>query len=245
VDASPPVPGRSLGRFPVGRVASAVAGLSLLAAELNGQLHSVPSYSFSAWAPGGILAAEYGRDLQSSEALAQHLGVRVYYRAGRLGVGGAAGWRNAGAESDLQIGGTAAVRLFSPLGANGALSLEGGIGYLESGRGTEGTTYLTVPLGVSLGLGEVALGGRSIRPWIAARVQSSRVTFARALLNQRGVGAAAGVAVDLAGPLGLHLAADWMQREERRLEGAVLLGGARFTLGAGVHVKFRPGSLRR
>lgn len=242
MDASGLVPGQFHGQLNVVRVTSAVAGLWLLAATgLEGQLHSVPSYSFSAWPPGVTVAAEYGRDFKSAEAPAQHLGLRGYYRGGRIGLGGAAGLRSADTGSELQVAGSAAVRLWSPLGAKGALSVETGIGYLESGMGDQVAAYLTVPLGLSLGLGEFAFRDRRVRPWIAARGQAWRVRFARAVLHQYGSGASAGVAVDLLGVAGLHLAADWSIRGERRLEGAVLFGGTRFILGLGVHANFRLG----
>ncbi len=242
MDANGLVPGHFYDRFKVLRVMGAAAGLWLLAATaLEGQLHSVPTYSFSAWSPGMTLAAEYGRDFKSAEALAQHIGVRGYYRTGRIGISGAAGLRSAGTGSDLQLGGSAAVRLWSPLGEVGALSLETGIGYLESETSGEATAYLTVPLGFGLGLGDFTFANRSVRPWIAARAQAWRVRFASALLHQYGVGVSAGVAVNLVEALGLHVAADWSTRGERRLEGAVLLGGTRFTLGVGVHANQRLG----
>lgn len=242
VKASEPVPGQLYDRAGGVRLAGAVVGFSLFAVTgLEGQLHSVPNYGFSAWPPGVTLAAEYGRDVTSAEAVAQHLGLRGYYRSGRIGVGGTAGLRSAGRGSDLQSGGNAALRLWSPLGEKGALSLETGVGYLASEAGGQAAEYLSVPLGLSLGLGEFALHGRRVRPWVAARVQGWRVRFARALLHQYGGGASAGMAVDLLGVAGLHLAADWSSRGERRLEGAVLLGGMRFTLGVGLYANFRLG----
>ncbi|GBD31468.1 hypothetical protein HRbin33_00420 [bacterium HR33] len=240
MDASAVVPGHF--HSPLKVVLSTIAGFWLLGATpLEGQLQSVPTYSFSAWLPGLTIGAEYGRDFKSAEALAHHVGLRGYYRIGRFGVGGAAGFRSAGTGSHLQLGGSGAVRLWSPLGERGALTLETGIGYLESGTAAQAATYLSVPVVLSLGLGEFAVGDRKLRPWVAARVQASRVKFARALLNQYGMGASAGMAVDLVGPAGLHLAADVSRRGERRLQGAVLFGGTRFTLGVGVYGNFRLG----
>lgn len=208
--------------------------------SLTAQLHSVPTYSYSTWAPGLTLSGEYGRDLKSPEALGQHLGLRVYYRAGRLGLGGEGGLRDLGSRSDFQGGVAAAVRFWQPFDGRVTVSLETGAAYLRSGSGSDAATYLSYPLVLGLGLASSSWSGRVLRPWVALRAQGWRVRFAQALLTQYGGGLSAGMTIGLLGPLEMHVAADWSQRQNRRLAGAVLFGGSRVAIGAGLHAPLRP-----
>lgn len=220
---------------------AATCWLPLVAvSSLAAQLHSVPTYSFSAWGPGLTLSGEYGRDLKSPEAAAQHLGLRVYYRVGRLGLGGEGGLREVGSRSDFQGAAAAALSLGRPFNGRVTVSLETGASYLRSGGGSDAATYLSYPLVLGLGLAGASWSGRVLRPWVAVRAQGWRVRFARALVTQYGGGVSAGLTIGLLGSMEMHVAADWSQRRDRRLAGAVLFGGSRVAIGAGLHATLRP-----
>lgn len=204
------------------------------------QLHSLPAYSTASVRPGWSFAADYGRDVDSPQALGQHVGGRAAWRLGRAALELGAGRWDSGTGAELQVAGKVGLTLLGGARSVVVLGLEVGTGYFEAGSDSAASSYLALPLGISLGFRSLTVAGKAVRPWLAPRVQANRVTFHRVVLNQKGFGASGGMRASLAGPLGVHGAVDWSWFEDRRRDGVTVFGGSRVSLGAGLHLHLGP-----
>lgn len=213
-------------------------GFALMSQSVSAQLQSLPIYPTAVLQRGSSVAVDYGRDVDPSAGVAQHLGGRATLEAGRASLELGAGLRDAGTDPDLQAAASVGVRLFGGTVSVLALGLQLGVGYLSSGGGTSRAQHLTLPLSVGLAFREIRAGAAGVRPWLAPRVQLNRVVFAEVIVNQPGVGGSGGVNVALPGRVGVHIGVDWSRFSDRRTATVTLFGGSRLTVGAGAYLRF-------
>lgn len=202
---------------------------------LAAQLQSVPVYAVTTARPGWALAADYGTGLNDASGHARHVGGRVTGPAGPFRLTAAAGAWDAGSRTSAQLGGTAGLSLGIVGGSLSLLAMVGA-GFARAGPRDTATTYWTFPAGVALIRPGSGTGRPAITPWLFPRAQMIHVSFARAHINQLGVGLSAGVSAALTDRLGVHGAVDWLYLARRSGGLLTLEGGTRVTAGLGVDV---------
>lgn len=217
----------------------------MTAVPLVAQLKSVPVYGGIGVRPGWTFGVDYGSGLNAVTGRARHLGARVSGGMGPVTLGLAGGRWDAGSSASAQVGGTVAVRLRGSERSALALGLLVGLGYVRSGADSSASSYLSVPLGVTLTINRLHAFGGPVVPWLGPRVELERVSFSDVDADQRGIGGSAGVSIGVLERLGVHAAVDWLRLFARSAPGITLGGGPRLTAGIGVHVLLRQRGVAR
>lgn len=213
--------------------------LSLSSAPAAAQLRGVPARTTAALEPGFTLSADYGRELRSPAALAQHLGGGASLRLGRAAFQLSGGLWDAGSAAQAQVGARGGLTVWGGAESPLRVVLEGGAGYFWAANEATSSTHLAFPLGLGLATRPFNLNGRALRPWIAPRVEANQVTFSGIKLSQFGYGASFGFSVDLFGSFALRTSGEWVRFRDRQGEGVMVLGGSRVVIGAGLDARFQ------
>lgn len=216
-----------------------------VALPARAQLRALPVYSTAASGSGLELAVDYGRDLVTPVAPAQHVGGRATLSVGPASLEIGAGLWDAGsipgpsdsARRRLQASGNLGLRVMGDRASPVMVGLQLGVGYLRSDGDAEQDSHLSMPLSVGMVFRPVAVAGKGVRPWLAPRVELHRVTFSQVALSHMGLGATGGFTVAITGRVGLHGALDWSYFGDRRVSNVTLFGGSRIAVGAGAHVR--------
>ncbi|MCH9014235.1 MAG: hypothetical protein IH877_00940, partial [Gemmatimonadetes bacterium] len=141
------------------------------------------------------------------------------------------------ADKEITFAGKAAVQVFGGPLVPVSVSVQVGAGVTKFGEPTDflgELTVTTIPIGVGIGI-NVPTPGASIEPWIAPRLQVTRVSSSLPGLSSNtdtNVGISAGLNVGFASGLGLHLAVDYLNVTGAGAEDPI-------TFGIGLHYTFK------
>jgi hypothetical protein len=185
----------------------AVGLTALSAAAADAQLTNFPVYALPSAgdAPATFVGGGLGRGLTEDYGKFNAFGVMV----GRTGLGGSitaavgAGMVNYDPDAKYTFGIAGAVDVM-PLGANGQLAVQTGIGYISLGTDFWSMNF---PIGVALKT-NVAAGSGTLSPWVMPRVHLSRTSFGGVSSTETDFGASGGASFNTAGGFGLHAAID-------------------------------------
>ncbi len=191
-----------------GVIAIVALAMGLVAELASAQLTGNPVYAINPQV-GVTLNGDFGRGINDESGKTNYLGGRIVLGVPMLSfwVGGGL-WdsRIAGAETEVTLGGGAALNLIKAPLLPVALSLQVGAGTMSCG--TDCST-LTVVAGPALRI-NVPTPGVGIEPWVMPRVHVSRATVMGNSGTETGFGASGGININLPMGLGFHAVVDML-----------------------------------
>ncbi|MBI4542280.1 MAG: hypothetical protein HY705_04555 [Gemmatimonadetes bacterium] len=212
------------------KVAAMALPLVLLARAASAQaVAGIPVYYNAGGGSGVSAAANVGKPNSdagggAAYALTGALALNRLYLTASVGSYNPEG--PTGAENTF--GGTASLRIFGGLLMPVSVAVQGGVSVFKAG----GVTQTEIPIGVAIAPSVPLF---PIKPWIAPRVQLSRLSGSGSSTNATSVGLSAGVNFNMLLGLGVHAAVD-IRKVSRKIDAdeptAVILG-------VGAHFNFR------
>ncbi len=219
------------------RLSAMVSVLGLLATPAFAQMLGNPVYFNQSAGTGVTIGADYGRGVNNASGKTNYFGGRATLGLPMVAVTlGAGSAKPSGGSSMFSFGGDAAVTVVKGPMVPVKLALQAGAAYSS----VSGTKTLHVPAGVALTF-NVKSPGASVEPWVAPRLDYTRVSVAGLSGSSTHVGASAGLNVGMPSGLGFHVALDYTY-----VKGAAGLSStdlSPFMVGAGVHYAIKVPSL--
>jgi len=214
------------------RLSAMVAVLGLFASPALAQMLGNPVYFSPKQGVGLTIAGDYGRGLNDNSGKTNYFGGRATLGLPMVAITVGAGSASAGGASMMSFGGDVGVTVIKGPMVPVTVSIQAGAAYSSE----SGVKTLHAPVGVALAF-NVKSPGASVEPWVAPRLDITRVSGTIGTIDFSGtetnIGASGGVNVGLPSGFGFHVAADWVN----------VSGGSPLTVGAGVHYTIKIPSL--
>jgi hypothetical protein len=216
-----------------GRLFAMVAVLGLFASPARAQMFGNPVYFSPKQGVGLTIAGDYGRGLNDASGKTNYFGGRATLGLPVFAVTvGGGSVKAEGADGEITFGANVGVTVLKGPAVPVTLSLQAGVGSMK----IDPITTMNIPLGAALAF-NVNSPGASVEPWVAPRVQLTRVSGTIGGIDvsstETNIGASGGVNVGLPSGLGFHLAVDWLNVD----------GGSPLGVGAGLHYTIKIPSL--
>ncbi len=215
------------------------AGLLLVAGPARAQLEGIPVYFSPKGGTGFTLAGDVGRGINDDSGKNTALAARATLGISAVSLSAGIGTLMLdNADDQITYAGSLAIRLVGGALLPIAVSLQGGVGFVSSELGAFSADRLTIPIGVGFGL-NIPSTAFLFEPWIAPRVQISRLTANDESETQATLGLSAGVTLGFAMGLALHAAIDWANLDSSTFTGFTIPSSNPATLGVGLSYTFR------
>ena len=181
----------------------AIVALLATAGSVEAQMWFFPDYALpsSNGNPATWFAATYARGLNDATGETNSFGGAVGRTTERASFMGAIGQARASGDSELTFGGAAGFDVMQ--GERSILTLQGGVGFVESGS----LTLLRFPIGLAI-KGTWQSDEAAITPWIMPRANISRLSSDVTSVTETDFGASTGVSFTTPGGFGVHTALD-------------------------------------
>jgi hypothetical protein len=213
------------------RLSVVLGGLALAASPALAQTFGNPVYFSPKQGVGLTIAGDYGRGLNNASGKTNYFGGRATLGLPSVAITGVVGSAKAsGGSAVTSFGGDVAVTVLKGPMVPVSLSLQAGLGYNSTG----GVKTMHVPAGAAIAFNPKTPGA-SVEPWVAARLDYTRVSVAGVSGNTSKLGASGGVNVGLPSGVGFHVAVDYVNKANTI--------GSPILVGAGVHYTIKIPSL--
>jgi len=225
----------------IGGIAVVALATGLVVEAASAQLAGNP---VSAINPGvGVtLNGEFGRGVNDDSNKGNFYGGRIVLGVPMLSFWVGGGLYDTGlpnADSEVTLGGGAAFNLVKAPLLPVALTLQVGGGTVGCGTDCSNLNFVAGPA-LRINLPTPGIG---IEPWVMPRVQLSRLSAGNETVTQTGIGASAGLNINLPMGLGIHGTVDFANLPEQTSGILTVLESTPFTAGIGIHYKISVPSL--
>jgi hypothetical protein len=215
-------------RISLVRLSALVLAASSLAAPARAQIIGNPVYFDESGGTGLTVSADYGRGINKASLKGNYFGARATFGLPIVAITASVGSfkPNGATSSAMPVGGDVAVIVVRGPAVPLTVALQGGVRYYRQ----SGTQIYHVPAGLALTL-NVPSPGVSVEPWVAPRLDYTRVSVGGVSESATRPGASAGLNVGLPAGVGFHVAIDYVNH--------LVFGGSPLIVGAGVHYAIR------